>query len=79
MSFCQSCASEPEGVCRHCFEQLQQENALLTKKLKGLENIDEDKANLRDIILGAIENFEGIGYQYEANDLKKKLKAELGE
>lgn len=72
------CDSGKMGEVANLYK-LQEENALLTDKLKGLEDIDENRANLRDIILGAIENFEGIGYHYEADDLRKKLDKELNQ
>ena len=31
--YCQACACEPEGVCRHCFEQLEKENAELREAI----------------------------------------------
>jgi len=81
---CQYCETEmnedEQDVC--CDGQriieLEQENALLTKKLAGLEDIDDDRGSLIKIIEGAIEDFDGIGYQYEADGLQKKLK-EAGE
>lgn len=42
-------------------------------------DFDEKLANLRDIIQEAIENFEGLGLQYEADDLRKKMIKEYGE
>ncbi len=87
---CKRCGDSEDRVQGYCSNQckdlveveelredvkaMQEENALLTIKLKGLEDIDDDRGSLIKIIEGAIEDFEGIGYQYEADDLRKKLK-----
>jgi hypothetical protein len=37
IEYCQDCACEPEGVCRHCFEQLEKENAELRENWQELK------------------------------------------
>lgn len=62
---------------RPLMNELSDEIELLEKKLKGLEDIDEDKANLRDIAQKAIEYLVGYNMNYEANELQAELDAEM--
>ena len=63
-------------------ERLEQENALLTKKLEGLEDIDEVSAGYRDLAKKAIEALSEYSFrddfQKEFDKLQKEFE-ELGE
>lgn len=83
VSECKHCGMESEH-CHYCcdgshVDLLEKEVALLTKKLEGLENIDEISAGYRDLAQKAIDSLHNaFGFADKADELQKEFD-EVGE